>query len=198
MSTAEIAQPFFPPHLKILDHFCHSSEAWRLCASHSIFSPSFPSSLLLKEREKELRSYLGYWSESAVGTESMVSKVQEWLWKPQPLGGCLALESCLAYWWKRCNNCLGEDTNCPSAWNLLLSDSSALGTLKIKRSNSCTKKDLLFECAELHSPETQHWNTLEGRRGSCSSFLLQKGEGRGRESMKLLLPVTHLISMVKF
>lgn len=65
-----------------------------------------------------------------------------------------------------------------SAWNLLLSDSSALVTLKVKKSNSCSKKDLLFECAELHSPETQHWNTLEGRRGS---FLFPSPERKRAE-----------------
>lgn len=88
-----------------------------------------------------------------------------------------------------------------SAWNLLLSDSSALETLKVKRNNSCSKKDLL-ECAELHSPETQHQNhsaPIGREKGQLlqACFPLQKGEGRGGEPMKLLLPVPHLTSMVK-
>lgn len=139
---------FFPPHLKILDHFCHSPEAWKLCASHSFFPPSFPSSLQLKEIQKELRSY---WAHCV--------SCGDWNHGEQDYGSCNLWEdstgelSCSLVkemkWLLRRRNKLST-----SAWNLL-SDSSAFETLKIKRINSCSKKDLL-ECADLHSPGTQH------------------------------------------
>lgn len=135
----------------------------------------------------------------------MVTKVKELLWELQPLGRRYKGNICDSTGELSCSlmeemeQLLRRRNKFPmSAWNLLFSDSSAFGTLKIKRSNSCTKKDLL-ECAEQHSPGTQHQNPVEGKRGSYSrpvSFS-RKGECRGRESMKLLLPIPHLISRVK-
>lgn len=65
-----------------------------------------------------------------------------------------------------------------SAWNLLLSDSSALGTLKTKRSNSCSKKDLL-ECAELHSLRLSTETHRKGE-GAAASILFPSPERRGQ------------------
>lgn len=106
---AERAQTFFPPHLKILDHFCHSSEAWKLCASHGLFCRSFPSSLQLMETEKELRSYWGHcvssgdWNHGEQGAGTIMGPATSVK---------TALESCIAHWGKRWNDCLGEETSC--------------------------------------------------------------------------------------
>lgn len=61
-----------------------------------------------------------------------------------------------------------------SAWNLLLSDSFALGTLKIKN-NSCSKKDLL-ECAALGLSTETHWKG----EGAATPGLFPSPERRGQ------------------
>lgn len=204
MSSAEIAQPFFFSHLKIWDHFCHSSEVWRLFASYSFFSALLPFIIATQGAREGAQILLGPlewvrcgdWNHGEQGAG---------IWELQPLGrhykGSIGHRtgefSCSLV--KEMKQLLRRRHKLSmSAWNLLLSDSSALGTLKINRNNSCSKKNLL-ECAELHSPGTQHQNPVKGRRSSYSRpiSLSRKGEGRGKESMKLLLPVPHLNSTVK-
>lgn len=160
----------------------------------AFFPHSFPSSLQLMETEKEIRSYWGHcvscgdWNHGEQGAGNNYGSCNLWEDSTAKLYCSLVKEM---KWLLRGRN------KCPmSAWNPLLSDSSALETLKIKRSNHCSKKDLL-ECTELHSPGTQHQYTLEGRKGSYSSPVSFSRKEREDEGNPWSCCSQSLISMVK-
>lgn len=94
------------------------------------------------------------------------------------------------------NDCLAEETGCPGLPDccLLLSDSSAFGIHERSRSSSHSKKDL--QGVQKLNRGSSQWK-VEGAATpglSAIGFFSKQGEGRGRESVKLLLSVPHLVT----